>query len=264
MPRESDAVPRGLALNTATADPAAAPSASASHNSWMLQGSFEANPPFHPALIDRMAAAMDAALARATRHRRPLSFIVIVPAWSEKKACARLERSPHLRRSLVAPNRRHEYTEGAQHRRPVGRLRRSTCDTAIYFLQSDEGAAAWPPLDARCAELLAALSGVELEAGDGAAREALLGGTSYDAAPKQVPPAAPSVDGVTRVRDRGGGGGLIGAKAKLRGRVAKKSRGGNRSLWQQWARTQGRGMWGLTARWARIRRNANGNERKST
>ena len=123
------------------------------------EGSFEANPPFVPALIDRMAATMNAALAIADKRRRALSFIVIVPAWSEGKSCDGLTKSPYLRRTLIATNRKHEYCEGAQYKKPTGQLRRATCDTAVYALQSALGADRWPTTDHACQLLMGALSG---------------------------------------------------------------------------------------------------------
>ena len=131
-----------------------------------LEGSFQANPPFMPELIARMTATINQCLARASSQDRALSFVVVVPAWSEGKACEALARSPHLRRTLMAANRKHEYCEGAQHKKPVGTLRKATCDTAVYFLQSDEGAVRWPARNDACNELLAALSGEEAVASE--------------------------------------------------------------------------------------------------
>lgn len=125
----------------------------------ILEGSFEANPPFVPSLIDRMANTMNAALRAAEKRRSALSFVVIVPAWSEGKSSDALTKSPFLRRTLIATNRKHEYCEGAQYKKPAGQLRKATCDTAVYCLQSDAGSHRWPATDAACNRLLEALCG---------------------------------------------------------------------------------------------------------
>ena len=132
-----------------------------------LEGSYEANPPFVPEVIERMARTINVALRAATAAGLALSFVVIVPDWSEGKACAALVRSPHLRRRLLAANRKHEYLEGAQHRKAVGSRRQATCDTAVYILQSQAGNERWPPTDAASDELLAALSGISPSADRG-------------------------------------------------------------------------------------------------
>lgn len=80
---------------------------------------------------------------------------------------------------LSAPNRRHAYHEGRQHELRPGKLRLATCDTAVYFIQSDAANKKWPPTDALCEELLAALSatasahgsaGAPIEAGEEVSR----------------------------------------------------------------------------------------------
>ncbi len=57
------------------------------------EGCFEANPPFTPFLMERMARHMEALLetseasgegeAEKGEPKKPLSFIVIIPAWDE-------------------------------------------------------------------------------------------------------------------------------------------------------------------------------------
>ena len=83
---------------------------------------------------------MNALLTAADGARRALGFIVIVPE-NAAHALPALTESPFLRRTLRAENRRHDYCEGAQHKR--ARLHRAaTCDTAVYFLQSAAAASA--------------------------------------------------------------------------------------------------------------------------
>jgi hypothetical protein len=125
------------------------------------EGSFEANPPFIPAVIDRMASVIDRALASAAAADLALSFVVIVPSWSPEKAgaCKGLEASRYLQRRSLSRNRRHDYCEGAQYKKRVGQYRRSTCDTAIYFLQTARAAKRWPASEDSCGSLLSALAG---------------------------------------------------------------------------------------------------------
>lgn len=55
----------------------------------VVEGSFEANPPFIPQLIHRMAKCIDASLTTASRAGVALGFVVIVPSWGEEKVRAR-------------------------------------------------------------------------------------------------------------------------------------------------------------------------------
>lgn len=159
------------------------------------EGGYEANPPFVPKLIGRMAERMNSQLRSAEAAGRALSFVVIVPHWRPDKAADALGASPFLRRTLTAANRQHAYHEGAQHAKRPNKLRASTCDTAIFFLQSGGGAAKWPASDAACDELLAALSGLpsgaappSLEAASGEAQAARAAATG--AAAKEATKAA--------------------------------------------------------------------------
>jgi hypothetical protein len=96
-----------------------------------------------------MASHIDAILERGAgggKREKPLSFIVIVPAWGGETAADEqrqnspaidcLATSAFLRRKLLASNRQHEYLEGHQHSAKAGkRWRKATCDTAVFFLQ---------------------------------------------------------------------------------------------------------------------------------
>ncbi|KAL1500302.1 hypothetical protein AB1Y20_012968 [Prymnesium parvum] len=126
----------------------------------VIEGSFEANPPFIPAVIGEMGRTMNSALKAADHAGVALSFVVVVPSWSEDKAdrFASLANSAYLRRQLVAHHREHHYFEGAQHQRRVGKMRRATCDTAIYILQTASAAQRWSASDDSCHVLLGALS----------------------------------------------------------------------------------------------------------
>ena len=52
---------------------------------WPDEGCFEANPPFVPLIMDHMVAHMDLLLRRAQRKGKSLSFIVVIPYWSEEQ-----------------------------------------------------------------------------------------------------------------------------------------------------------------------------------
>lgn len=52
----------------------------------VIEGSFEANPPFIPAVIGEMGRTMNSALKAADHAGVALSFVVVVPSWSEDKA----------------------------------------------------------------------------------------------------------------------------------------------------------------------------------
>ncbi|KAA0168790.1 hypothetical protein FNF28_02337 [Cafeteria roenbergensis] len=102
-------------------------------------GSFEANPPFVPAVLNRMQESMETALVRC---EEPLSFAVIIPAWDGTTGWRGLAESPHLRASFTLAQREHGYLEGSQHWRRTS-FRVSTCDTTVFILQNDAGAERW-------------------------------------------------------------------------------------------------------------------------
>ncbi|KAH8070886.1 voltage-gated potassium channel [Aureococcus anophagefferens] len=105
-------------------------------------GSYEVNPPF---VDDVLARAVDHARELLAAATKPLSFVFVVPGWTDSDAWARLSGSPFLRDGplLVAADD-HGYVDGAQHSRR-DRHRASPYDTAFFFLQNDAGYAAWPP-----------------------------------------------------------------------------------------------------------------------
>ncbi|KNC81449.1 hypothetical protein SARC_06218, partial [Sphaeroforma arctica JP610] len=90
-----------------------------------LSGSFEANPPFEDGVIHRMAMHIDVLLDRSDRENKPLSFVVVIPAWAESSGWQRLNQSTHLKRLLTLSQRDHGFCEGTQHSRPT-RYRIST------------------------------------------------------------------------------------------------------------------------------------------
>jgi hypothetical protein len=122
-------------------------------------GSFEANPPFVPNLILKMAEHMHQLLVRADgddshaethgesqgeeAQGSPLCFIVIIPSWDETMGWRALNESPFLTHHLRLAQREHGYTEGAQHCRR-SRYRISVGDTSVFFLQSKAAQRKWP------------------------------------------------------------------------------------------------------------------------
>ncbi|KAJ1469938.1 phosphorylated CTD interacting factor 1, WW domain-containing protein, partial [Baffinella frigidus] len=76
------------------------------------KGSFEANPPFVPEVMLAMVEKMDALLA-ATNE--PLSFVIIVPAWTEIPAWKALTSSKFRQAEVViVPKQDHSFCDGAQ------------------------------------------------------------------------------------------------------------------------------------------------------
>lgn len=119
---------------------------------------YEANPPFAPALMAEMVAAMERHLVRAGERGSALSFAVVVPscrgseddededgggggarqprarAYAAESFRAMLQ-SRHLSHHIVLGAGEHGYVEGAQHLRPT-RYKSSRYDTSVLLLQS--------------------------------------------------------------------------------------------------------------------------------
>ena len=140
------------------------------------EGSYEVNPVFVPEVLD---AAVQHVLALLRASARPLSFVVVVPAWPETRAFATLHgaASADVRRwSLRLSQPAHGYCDGgsgglskggqatdagrrpplagAQHQRRA-RYRPASFDTLVSVLQNAAGAERWP---VRPAELEADLA----------------------------------------------------------------------------------------------------------
>jgi phosphorylated CTD-interacting factor 1 len=100
------------------------------------RGCFEANPPFVPVLMQRMAEKMESLLEAASAG---LTFIVIVPAWTQLAFWKSLDESRWRRAPvLLVPAADHGYCDGAQHqRKPAERHRPSSFDTGVFVLQND-------------------------------------------------------------------------------------------------------------------------------
>ncbi|ETV98440.1 hypothetical protein H310_08592 [Aphanomyces invadans] len=103
-------------------------------------GCFEANPPFVPALIAKMAAHMTTCLQNTSKS---LCFIVIIPAWEHTEGWQLLKHSSYNKEYLVLSQKHHGYCEGKQQMRPT-RYRIASFDTSVFFWQNAKAAARWP------------------------------------------------------------------------------------------------------------------------
>lgn len=109
-----------------------------------LEGSFEANPPFAPGLMLKMTARMERVLARS---QAALSFAVVVPAWKDTDSWKALDGSAFKRAVLMVSKDKHVWrqTSAGDASTKAFVARRVPCDTAIFFLQNEEGHHTWDP-----------------------------------------------------------------------------------------------------------------------
>ena len=120
------------------------------------EGSFEANPPFVASLMVLMVTRMDALLTDATG---PMSFAVVVPAWCEDAHWPRLLNSNFNKGYFIVAATEHSYCDGRQHGSSIDeRYRPAPFDTAVFFLQNEEGAKKWPLTSRSKAELIEAFA----------------------------------------------------------------------------------------------------------
>ncbi|CAI5742587.1 unnamed protein product [Hyaloperonospora brassicae] len=103
-------------------------------------GCFEANPPFIPKVIKRMAEYMTALLNAADG---PLTFIVIIPAWRETEGWKGLNASRFNQAHVSIPQKQHGYCEGKQQIRKT-RWRIASFDTSVFFWQNAKACSKWP------------------------------------------------------------------------------------------------------------------------
>jgi phosphorylated CTD-interacting factor 1 len=108
----------------------------------------EANPPFSPSMMGKMANRIEENLQAADAQESSLTFVVIVPNAGDTKdsnraaakrfggvALQKLLDSPYMRLHVLLPAKEHGYVEGAQHMRPT-RFKESLYDTSVIILQS--------------------------------------------------------------------------------------------------------------------------------
>ena len=120
------------------------------------RGSYEANPPFVDSVIYKMALHMCNLLENASSAGDALQFVIIIPAWKASRGWKKIKTGcdPFMTRHLVVPQRDHGYTEGAQWMKTGSRFRISTCNTSVFFLQTEAARCKWPVGDAACERLV--------------------------------------------------------------------------------------------------------------
>ena len=128
-------------------------------------GCFQANPPFISGFIEMMQERMDFLLKSTSK--KPLMFIVFIPAWKETSGWKALNESQYLTRHLLLSQKSdpHFYCEGTQHRRR-GRYRIATFDTSVFFLQNSTARDRWPVTDEILGDLTFAFGRNPNEDGD--------------------------------------------------------------------------------------------------
>ena len=119
------------------------------------RGSYEANPPFVPDFIARMAEHMENLLEET---EKPLSFVVIVPAWSDTEGWKCLNNGKFLARHEVVPQSAHRYREGASYRRK-GNYRVASFDTSVFWWQNEAGRTNYEVDDRKVEDLKRAFRG---------------------------------------------------------------------------------------------------------
>ncbi|KAJ0402082.1 hypothetical protein ATCC90586_000267 [Pythium insidiosum] len=102
-------------------------------------GSFEANPPFIPKLIKRMADHMTSLLDAA---EGALMFVIIIPAWRETEGWQLLHNSRYNQHHELIPQKDHGYCEGKQQIRKT-RWRIASFDTSVFFWQNPKALNRW-------------------------------------------------------------------------------------------------------------------------
>jgi phosphorylated CTD-interacting factor 1 len=105
------------------------------------EGSFEANPPFIRPIMAAMVRHIEQLLAAPAA--KALSFVVIVPGWTEMVAWALLQESKFKQLEMLVAAADHGYCSGAQHQRK-DRYLEAPYDTAVFVLQNKQGAKRWP------------------------------------------------------------------------------------------------------------------------
>ena len=120
------------------------------------RGSFEANPPFAESTMEIMRLNIELCLSSSSQ---PLSFIIVLPLWTDCITIQMLADSRWLRSKLILNARSHSYVNGLQHRnQSFKRSFAAVHDTIVYFLQNDAGFSLWPPTPEKLSLLQAAFA----------------------------------------------------------------------------------------------------------
>ncbi|KAE8880246.1 hypothetical protein PF005_g20885 [Phytophthora fragariae] len=125
-------------------------------------GCFEANPPFIPKVIKRMADHMTALLNAADG---PLAFIVIIPAWQDTEGWQQLNASRYNQTHLLVPQKQHGYCEGKQQIRKT-RWRIASFDTSVFFWQNSKACNKWPVTEEKLESLKSAFKSKQADERD--------------------------------------------------------------------------------------------------
>ena len=105
----------------------------------IIEGSFQANPPFTQTIMDRAYKKIHDALTNPLSGA--LSFAVIVPAWRLEVAWNNLISSPFNKMVVNVPALEHGYKNGGFR---VNKYFAAQYDTSVVFLQNDLGSKRWP------------------------------------------------------------------------------------------------------------------------
>ena len=116
------------------------------------QGSFEVNPPFTESVFNVTYTRIMAMLGASDL---PLSFAVVVPAWSDTPGIVKLrtESAEYLVREIVVPKDEHCYCDGLSGE-PAPMFVR---DTLVFLLMNKAGAERWATPASKIDELSTAL-----------------------------------------------------------------------------------------------------------
>eukprot|EP00879_Flechtneria_rotunda_P019913 GHRR01020930.1.p1 GENE.GHRR01020930.1~~GHRR01020930.1.p1 ORF type:complete len:319 (+),score=124.78 GHRR01020930.1:528-1484(+) len=123
----------------------------------LKHGSYEANPPFVPAILTATAKHILTLLQAAEAAQAAVSFTVLMPGWTEVEGWKLLQQSSFLRNSLMVAAADHGYCDGASHQRK-DLFRQSPYDSGILFLQTSAAAAKWPVREILLQQLQAAFA----------------------------------------------------------------------------------------------------------
>eukprot|EP01065_Artemidia_motanka_P022890 TRINITY_DN27140_c0_g1_i1.p1 TRINITY_DN27140_c0_g1~~TRINITY_DN27140_c0_g1_i1.p1 ORF type:complete len:519 (+),score=162.71 TRINITY_DN27140_c0_g1_i1:64-1557(+) len=106
------------------------------------EGSYEVNPPYVPEVMWSTARRIELLLKAS---QKPLSFVVVIPAWKQVPAWEQFGVSRWRRLRFVIPVSEHGFVDGKQHTCARDQLARPpSYDTAIIVLQNEAGAEKWP------------------------------------------------------------------------------------------------------------------------
>jgi len=106
------------------------------------EGSYECNPPFDEGVIRRLVGHLEGLLSSAGQ-KRPLSFCVVVPTWTESAAWMRLANSEYCASNTTLNAKEHAFVSGAQHSR-IDQITPSSAPTSVMFLQNAAAKRKWP------------------------------------------------------------------------------------------------------------------------